>query len=40
MKIRTQVKAGGGYLNHNEALRILSAIKAGTPSIPIPPPMR
>ena len=29
MKIRTQLTAGGVSLNHNEALRVRSAVKAG-----------
>lgn len=29
MKIRTQLKGGGQNLNHNEALRVRSAVKAG-----------
>jgi hypothetical protein len=29
MTIRTQLKAGGQSLNHNEALRVRSTIKAG-----------
>ena len=29
MKIRTQIKAGGQNLNHNESLKVRSAVKAG-----------
>jgi hypothetical protein len=29
MKIRTQLKAGGRNLNHNETLQVRSALKAG-----------
>jgi hypothetical protein len=29
MKIRTQLKAGGRKENHNEALRVRTAVKAG-----------
>lgn len=29
MKIRTQLKAGGKSLNHNEALAVRTALKAG-----------
>ena len=29
MKIKSQVKAGAQYYNHNEALKIRSSVKAG-----------
>ena len=29
MTTRTQLKAGGGYLNHNETLQVRTALKAG-----------
>ena len=46
MKMISHVKAGGTYYNHNETLvrdnrkglKIKTALRAGTPSIPIPPP--
>jgi hypothetical protein len=33
MTIRTQVKAGGGQVQHNEALRVRSTVKAGGKSL-------
>ena len=33
MKIRTQLKAGGTFLNHSEALQVRTALKAGGVSI-------
>ena len=47
MKSKTDCKAGGQNLNHNEtlvrdngkSLKIKTALRAGTPSIPIPPPL-
>jgi hypothetical protein len=46
MKTKTNCKAGGMPINHNETLvrdngknlKIKTALRAGTPSIPIPPP--
>ena len=29
MTIRTQLRAGGTFLNHNEALRVRTSVKAG-----------
>ena len=42
MKIKTNVKAGGVPLNHNQtvvrSLNVKSGIKAGSPTLPLPPP--
>jgi hypothetical protein len=42
MKVKTNVKAGGVSLNHNQkaarSLKVRSGAKAGSPTLPLPPP--
>jgi hypothetical protein len=42
MQIKTNVKAGGSTLNHNQTaargLKVKSGAKAGSPTLPLPPP--
>jgi|SoiMethySBSTD1v2_1073268.scaffolds.fasta_scaffold368676_2 hypothetical protein len=42
MKVKTKVKAGGLVPNHNQkaarSLKVKSGAKAGSPTLPLPPP--
>jgi len=42
MKVKTNVKAGGWSLQHNQttarSLKVKTDVKAGSPTLPLPPP--
>jgi hypothetical protein len=44
MKVKTNVKAGGLSVNHNQkaarSLKVKSGAKAGSPTLPLPPPCK
>ena len=44
MKVKTNVKAGGLSANHNQkaarSLKVKSGAKAGSPTLPLPPPCK
>ena len=44
MKVKTKVKAGGLVPNHNQkaarSLKVKSGAKAGSPTLPLPPPCK
>jgi len=44
MKVKTNVKAGGLSSNHNQkaarSLKVKSGAKAGSPTLPLPPPCK
>ena len=44
MKVKTKVKAGALNLNHNQkaahSLKVKSGAKAGSPTLPLPPPAK